>query len=264
MDFDNFPKTKALNLILKFIKKKVGSKKVVIGLSGGIDSTLVCELAIRALGPKKVKGITLTNERYSKESLKRVKEYVKKRKIELEEIPTNDLKKFTINVLPKDAGLIQRATVDARVCDLIIKTKASSEDKIYLGTINDTERLTGWYPKGDLVGDLCPIGGLLKEHEKEIAKLLGLGKLIETISEDARTVCSGCGNLEEFKGIKYQDLDYVLFIIEAKNKNEHKMLLKKKKISQKTYNTITKRIEKVKHKLDVFPPYQTIYKNENL
>jgi NAD+ synthase len=261
MDFDSFPKKKIINLILKFIKRKVGKKSVCIGLSGGIDSTLVCEFAIRALGPQKVKGITLTNERYSKDSLRKVKEYVRKKGIILEEIPTAGIKKFITNVLPKNSRLIQRATIDARVCDLIIRTKATLENRIYLGTINGTERLTGWYPKGNLVGDLCPIGGLLKEHEKEIAKFLGLEKLTETISEDAKNVCSGCGELEEFKGIKYLDLDYVLFIIETKPKNTHKELLEKKNISQKTYKTIIRRIEKVKHKLDVFPTYQKIYEN---
>lgn len=260
MNFDNFQEKKALNLIIKFIKEKVGKGSVCIGLSGGIDSTLVCEMAIMALGPKRVKGIVLVNDRYSKESLNWVKEYVKRKKIKLEEIDTKDLKKFTISILPKNAGLIQKATADARVCDLIIKTKACIDGLIYLGTINGTERITGWYPKGDLVGDFCPIGGLLKEHEKKIAKMLGLSNLIETVSEDARRVCSGCGDLEEFNGIKYRDLDYILYMIETEHKNNHKKILNERKIPLNVYNTILKRIKKEKHKLDVFPLYPIIYK----
>lgn len=246
--------------LTNFIKEKTDNIPIVIGLSGGIDSTLTCELALTAIGNKQIKAITLKNARYSNESLEIVKEYVKEKDIDFEEIDTNDIR----NILLERTGLENEdiqvvSSLDARITDLILRTVAQKDGRIYLGTINGSERLTGWFPKNSLFGDLCPIGGLLKHEVQELAKHLGLSdELVESVSEDASKVCSGCGELPEFRGISYSDLDKVLELYELGARNS-KLRKKSEKlgVSDQTVEIISNRIEKVKHKREQFPPYPT-------
>lgn len=244
--------------IISFIREKTNKKPVIIGLSGGIDSTLTCELAIKSINKKNIKVITLNNSRYSDESLEIVKKYVKEKDIEFQEINTNNLRNNLLDLtkLKKSSDQLI-SSLDARITDLILRTISQKEGRIYLGTINASERLTGWFPKNSLFGDFCPIGGLLKHEVQELAKHLNLSeKIIGSVSEDANKICSGCGELIEFRGIKYDELDKVLELYELGLRN-YKLEKKCKElnISNHVVKVIVNRIEKMKHKWEIFPPY---------
>lgn len=254
--FDSLDYKRVEEKILHCIKDFAGDKKVVIGLSGGIDSSLVCALTVKALGKDKVKAIIIKNSRYLRKGLDIARKFAKEHGLEIQEVDTEEMRKTAIkNLGINESDIIHNATLDARICDTIIKTVAGLEDRIYPGTINGTERLTGWYPKGNLVGDFCPIGGLLKEQEKRLAKQMGLGYLVETISEDASKICSGCGELPEFKGIPYEALDEILFIYETSKGDGLAKRLRHSGISKEVYSRIINRIISVQHKSDVFPHY---------
>lgn len=242
--------------LIQYIQNFVKEKPVIIGLSGGIDSSIVCALAVKALGKDKVKVLVVKNSRYPIKNLNTSREYAKKLGIQIQEVDSTLIRKESItsmNINPEDVK--QSSTMDARICDLIIKTFAGLEDRIYIGTINGTERLTGWYPKGNLVGDFCPIGGLLKAQEIKLAEIMGLGYLVETISADASRVCSGCGELPEFKGIPYSILDEILYIYETSKEDELAKRLKASKIQKEIYTKVLNRVVLVNHKNDVFPDY---------
>ena len=244
------------NKILDSIKKVAKDKSVIIGLSGGIDSSIVCALAVKALGKERVKVLTVKNSRYSAEGLAMARELAKGYGLEIHEVNSEILSKQAIGALGIDPeNVLESSTLDARICDIMIKTVASKENRIYLGTINGTERLTGWYPKGDLVGDFCPIGGLLKEQERELANHMGLGYFNETISSDAAKVCSGCGELPEFKGIPYEVLDKILLIYEISRGDELAGSLRGSGIKKDVYSKIINRVMFADHKNDVFPDY---------
>jgi len=242
--------------ITKSITDFCRGKSVIIGLSGGIDSSIVCALAINALGKDKVKALMVKNSRYSQEGLQTARGYAREHGLKVQEVDTEAMRKYAVETLNVNkSDIIQTSTLDARICDTMIKTVAGLEDRDYLGTINGTERLTGWYPKGNLVGDYCPIGGLLKEQEKRLANHIGLGHLVETISEDASKVCSGCGELPEFNGIPYETLDRVLYTYETSKGDELAKNLRDSGIEKEVYSKILKRVMFVDHKNDVFPGY---------
>lgn len=250
----NYEKIK--DRIIQYIRDFVKDRSVIVGLSGGIDSSIVCALAVEALGKDKVKAIIVKNSRYSAQNLQISRDYALKLGIQIQEVDSTVLRNEaikTMNINEKD--IIQTSTMDARICDIIIKTYAGIEDRIYLGTINGTERLTGWYPKGNLVGDCCPIGGLLKEQIKGLAIVMGLSYLVETISEDASKICSGCGELPEFKGISYETLDEVLYIYETSKGDQLPRRLREAGIDREVSSRILRRVNYVDHKNDVFPDY---------
>lgn len=246
----------------EWIRKVAGSKGVVIGLSGGIDSSVACVLAKNALGADKVKGIILDNSKFSREvGMSTAEQFALNQGILIQKVNIQKVRDAVLDTLPQinRNELIPVATIDVRLCDLYLRTYAFLEGKIYLGTINSTERLCGWFPKGGLVGDFDLLGGLLKEQIKNLAKEMGLGHLIPTVSQEAKDICSGCGYLPEFEGIPYRNLDEVLFAIETSNSQEQIFLkLKEGGISRETYEKIRARMNRVKHKMDVFPEYPKI------
>jgi NAD+ synthetase len=241
--------------IFAYIVDFAKDKPVIVGLSGGIDSSIVCALAVRALGREKVKALIVKNARYPAQNLQISRDFAKSLGIETQEVDSTGLREEAMKSLSVGQDILHSSTMDARICDLIIKTIACSEGRIYLGTINGTERLTGWYPKGNLVGDCCPIGGLLKSQEKKLAEHMGLGNLVETISDDSARICSGCGELPEFKGIPYKILDEVLLIYETSKGDELALRLRESGIDREVCAKIIRRIMFVDHKNDVFPNF---------
>jgi NAD+ synthetase len=245
----------------EWIRKVAGNKGVVIGLSGGIDSSVACVLAKNALGASKVKGIILDNSKFSREvGMSTAEKFALDQGISIQKVDIKKVRTAVLDTLPIDKNeIIPVATIDVRLCDLYLRTYAFLEKRIYLGTINSTERLCGWFPKGGLTGDFDLLGGLLKEQIKELSKVMGLGHLIPTVSQEAKDICSGCGYLPEFEGIPYKTLDEVLFILETSSSEKiAKDKAKQKGISEDYFNRILNRVRSTKHKREVFPDFLKI------
>ena len=65
------------NKIVQYIKDFAKAKPVIVGLSGGIDSSIVCALAVRALGKDKVKALIIKNARYPLQNLQTSRDMLK-------------------------------------------------------------------------------------------------------------------------------------------------------------------------------------------
>jgi NAD+ synthase len=251
---DNYNSIK--DKLIGYIQDRCGSNSVLIGLSGGIDSSLTSRLAIDALGADKTKVLIMTNSRYAPENLDRARTYARNLGLEKREVDSESVRQGVVKALDiNDTNVVPSASIDARLCDMILKDIAADEGRIYLGTINGTERLTGWYPKGTLVGDYCPLGDLLKTQIKGLAQHTGLGYLLETVSHDASRICSGCGELEEFKGITYETLDKVLLAYETLPREKVRVACTETGIPSDVCDRILRRIDTVAHKQDKFPGY---------
>lgn len=241
-------------IVTHFIKQNVGDHGVLIGLSGGVDSALSCALAVEALGKDKVTALIVKNIRYSNEHLAVARRFARRLGIKTIEIDTNTARQAVLDVFERaPTELEQVSSLDARLTDLLLRTTAQQRGLIYLGSINGTERLTGWYPKGSLFGDFCPIGGLLKVQIQALARHLKLpAEIVETVSDDASRICSGCGLLPEFAGIPYQRLDEVLLHYE---RTGHFTGAQRSRV---VVAKIKRRVANVDHKQQVFPPYPII------
>jgi len=255
-DFKQFDYGAIEAKIIAFIKATVGNKKIVMGLSGGIDSSVSCALATKAIGKDRIKVIIVKNTQFTKEGIDTARKYAKSLGVEVQEVDCEGIREtLQKNLDVKNPDLILQATIDVRICDLIIRTVAQMEGRLYQGTINSTERIVGWYPKGCLVGDFCPISGMLKQQLKGIAEHMGLEQLAEGVSNDASIVCGGCGELPEFRGIPYTTLDTALYIFETTPPENLLQKLAEYGITDDQWSTIFKRIESVAHKNDLFPKF---------
>jgi NAD+ synthase len=167
----------AAQVLTSFIKDAVetsGTSGVVVGLSGGIDSSLAAALAVRALGPERVHGFLLPYRTSSPESLEDAHLVaghlgVPHRVIEIS--PMVDAY-FAIET---DADAGRRGNKMARERMTILFDQAKKLNALVLGTSNKTEILLGYSTVfGDNASSLNPLGDLYKHQVWQLSRHLGL------------------------------------------------------------------------------------------
>jgi len=247
--------------IINFIKETIENAKakgVVIGLSGGVDSTTVLYLCVKVLGRDKVFGVmmpSIINEREDTEDAINVcKELgVKYKIIKIDSILKAFEKSLDLN------NILVKGNLMARIRMCILYYFANKEKFLVVGTGNKSEYLQGYFTlHGDAACDLMPLGDLYKTEVKKLAKQL---KVSKNIIEKTPTAGLWRGQTDEKElGVKYKDLDKVLFLIfdkkltpvqTAKKLNLEISLVKK--IHQRLNNTQYKR---------QMPPICKIQKND--
>ena len=153
---------KILTTFIRNEVEKVGVQRVVLGLSGGVDSSLSAMLAAEALGAKNVLGIMMPYKTSSPESRAHAELVVKKAPIE----------SLTVDISPQidayfarfpDADARRRGNKMARERMTILYDHSARWQALVLGTSNKTELLLGY---GTLYGDMAsainPLGDLYK------------------------------------------------------------------------------------------------------
>lgn len=197
---------KTTESIENFIKKY---DKVVIGISGGIDSACVATLCARALGSENVLGILMPETKTPNQSLKDAYSVVKKLDIphELKPIgPVVDIYKKILNA----EGKTEIGNIKARLRMPVLYYYANRDGRIVAGTGNRLELLTGYFTKhGDGAVDILPIGNLYKTHVRELSKEIEVSRRIIDKPPSAE-LWEGQSDEGEL-GIKYEVLDKILY-----------------------------------------------------
>lgn len=177
-----FNAEETLDEILQFIRKVVqdaDASGVVLGLSGGTDSTLTAALCTRALGKDKVLGILMptsfTPERDNLDAL----ELAEMLGIQTEKVNIDDICDAFVEALaihgddPKTR--IPLANVRARIRMIIPYYYANASNYLVAGTGDRSEMLIGYFTKyGDGGADFFPIAHLYKTQVRRLAKYLGV------------------------------------------------------------------------------------------
>jgi len=159
-------KPEAINLIhsalvlgIRDYFAKLGFKKAILGLSGGIDSALVLCLAVEALGKENVMSLLLPSEFSSDHSLADAKQLCENLGTKYETIPIeNNFQSFiqTLNPFFKDLPFnVAEENLQARVRGVLLMAFSNKFGYILLNTTNKSEAAVGY---GTLYGDMC--GGL--------------------------------------------------------------------------------------------------------
>jgi NAD+ synthase len=150
--------------IVNFIKdyvKLAGVSKAVLGLSGGIDSSLVAALACEAIGPENVLGIMMPVDK--EKDAKNIADA--KLLAETLNMPSEifELKKAVAVYDSLNLDKVARGNLAARLRMVTWYARANQENRLVLGTGNKTELMIGYFTKyGDGGSDVLPIGELYK------------------------------------------------------------------------------------------------------
>ncbi|MDR0900903.1 MAG: NAD+ synthase [Methanobrevibacter sp.] len=274
--------------IIRFIReiaKKSNTNSFVIGLSGGLDSSVVAYLLKEAIGSENIKGYHLYSETTPKEDTKHAKEIATLLKIEYKEIAIDSISKDFLNILDS-LDIIKKETnhlnenkskiaeekiaegnLKARIRMSILYYFANMNNSLVAGTGNKSELLIGYFTKyGDGACDIEPIGHIYKSQLQELAKDWGIPE--EIIAKPPRAGLWEDQSDEEEIGFSYEVLDLLLQMIvdEKKDNREMRKLLEELAIPLEIteINSIRKKIAINQHKTEIPPNPNTeklLFKN---
>ncbi|MEJ7692805.1 NAD+ synthase [Daejeonella sp.] len=163
----------ALILGIKDYFQKSGFTKAVLGLSGGIDSALVCALAAEALGPENVMAVLMPSEYSSDHSIQDALDLVKNLGCKHEAIPIKEATiAFQSMMKPvfKDLPFsVAEENIQARSRAIVVMAMSNKFGYILLNTSNKSECAVGY---GTLYGDMAGAIGVLGDvYKTQVYKL---------------------------------------------------------------------------------------------
>jgi len=244
-----------LTHFIRNVVKKAKARGVVVGLSGGIDSSVVATLCVKALGRDKVLGVIMPERDSDPKDIEHAKMIAEKLGIRyiISDI-TDILKAFGAGgyVPTKEFDRIADGNLKARIRMCILYYFANRRKLLVAGTSNKSELYMGYGTKyGDLGSDFLVIGNLFKTEVRELAKYLGIPQ--EIIDKPPSAGLWKGQKDEEELGITYEVLDRILERIE---KGEDKEKISKDlNVPLSQVEEVLNRIEANKHKLGpIFPP----------
>jgi NAD+ synthase (glutamine-hydrolysing) len=157
----------ALVLGIKDYFSKSGFSKAVLGLSGGIDSAIVCALACRALGPENVMAVLMPSKYSSDHSIQDALDLVANIGCKHEIIPIKEAADaFDQMMAPAFTGLpfnLTEENIQARCRGIIVMAMSNKFGYILLNTSNKSECAVGY---GTLYGDMCGAIGVIGDVYK--------------------------------------------------------------------------------------------------
>jgi len=202
---------KVLNEFIKQETTRFGLKKIVIGLSGGIDSTVAAYLAAQALGSKNLFGVLMPYKASSPDSIRHALAVVKALKIKSKIIDiTPAVDALIMNDPDIDDNKVRKGNVIARMRMVCLYDQSNEQKALVLGTGNKTEILLGYSTlHGDSASAINPLGDLYKTQVWQLAKLLKCPNAIikKKPSADLWTGQSDEGEL----GFTYKEADELLY-----------------------------------------------------
>lgn len=197
--------------ISDFIAEQLGKKKGVIGLSGGIDSSIVAYIAVDAVGKNNIIGVMMPYGNQDISLATSVANNLEIPYLSFDIRPGVDFKLKNYKGLFEDR--IRKGNLMARERMEILYDVAYSNKGIVVGTTNKSELMTGYFTKhGDGAVDIEPIAGLYKTEIYELARYLehkvGFPKQIIDVTPTAG-LWEGQTDEAEL-GLSYHMLDEIL------------------------------------------------------
>ncbi len=158
---------KALVLGTRDYVRKCGFKKVLVGLSGGIDSALVATIAVEALGAENVLGVGMPSEYSSLGSIEDARRLAKNLGVRFEMLPIHDVFAQYQSTLKRlfegtPFGLAEE-NLQSRIRGTLLMGLSNKFGALVLTTGNKSEMSVGYCTLyGDMVGALAVIGDVMK------------------------------------------------------------------------------------------------------
>ncbi|MCA1812564.1 MAG: NAD+ synthase [Halobacteriales archaeon] len=194
---------------LRDYHERSGGKGFVVGLSGGLDSSVVAHLCAEAVGKRAVLGLTLPADSSNPLDQKHAHLVADQLGLPTEEFSIQPFLDAMHKACRHKATRLSDANLRSRARMLVLYWHANSTGKLVAATGNKSEILVGYFTKhGDGAGDVHPIGDLYKTQVYALAREL---KLPRPILSKAPSAGLWKGQTDEDEmGVRYRDLDRIL------------------------------------------------------
>src|SRR6476619_6213975 len=238
---------RTITLVVDFMSNEVRQRKkggVVIGLSGGLDSSVAAVLSVKALGNKRVVGFILPEGKLTPQTdLANAQKIVNSLKIQAFRIDIVQSKISLLKFLPRHR--LAGGNLSSRLRMAILYYYANVKNLLVLGTSDKSELMLGYFTKnGDGAADVFPLGDLYKTEVRNLALELGLPKALVNQPSSPRIWAKQTAESE--LGLPYDKIDEILRAFE-------KNLLKECSANKSDIKKMLTWVNKTQHKRD-FPP----------
>jgi NAD+ synthase len=199
--------------LVEFIREtaeEAGTDRAVLGLSGGIDSTLTAYLAVEALGEENLHGLVMPGEVSREENMSDAEWVAQELDITYDVFEINPIvDEFLDAYSEAESDQVAVGNARARTRAVLNYLVANHEDALVLGTGNRSEAMVGYFTKyGDGAVDCHPIGNLYKQQVRQLAAHVGVP---EELVEKPPTAGLWADQTDEAEmGIDYDSLDAIL------------------------------------------------------
>jgi NAD+ synthase len=155
-----------------------GASGVVLGLSGGTDSSVLAALAVRALGPERVVALVMPDSESSYQSLRDAEEVARLLGLRVLKVDITGGVEFVLRSFGDGyatAPRVAKGNVKARLRMVLLYYLANKYNMLVLGSSDKSEWLLGYFTKwGDGAADIYPLLNLYKTQVRLLGDYLGV------------------------------------------------------------------------------------------
>ena len=242
----------AVERITRFLRwavEKSGTRGVVLGLSGGVDSSTTAALAVKALGAERVHVLLLPDSATTPtEDVKDAEELAESLGVRS---VTVEIRGIYESVAKAAAFYDEKASVAngnlrARIRMILLYYYANLNRLLVCGASDKSELLLGYYTKyGDGAADILPLADVYKTQVRVLARRLGLPEKIAGKPSSPRL---WPGQMAEAElGASYEEIDPVLYLYVELGKSVD-WIVKKTGIAREKVEAIVRRVHANEHK----------------
>jgi NAD+ synthetase len=256
-----------LELGIRDYLHKTGFEEIVIGLSGGIDSSVAVALAAEAVGPDHVYGITLPSAITADENRTDAERVARNLEIQFGEEEIESLSKIagaSVAGLTNGEGVrsVTRENVQARVRGLLLMGVANDTEALVLTPDNKSEAAVGYCTLyGDAVGAIAPLGDCTKRRVYALAKAFNTdppswvdsAPIPNSVLEKAPTAELAEGQTDQDDIPTYDIIDAVVKRYVG-NKEAVKEIVSKTDATREQVETVVRRLTQSEFKREQTPP----------
>jgi NAD+ synthase len=204
----------ARNILTGFLQTEItraGFSRAVVGLSGGVDSSLACYLSAEALGPENVLAIRMPYKTSSPESMEHAQWVIDDLGVQSLTVPITEMVEPLFERFP-DMDRVRQGNVMARERMIILYDQSEVFEGLVVGTGNKTEILLGYTTLyGDSACALNPNGDLYKAQIRQLARSMNMP---EAIIQKPPSADLWAGQTDEGElGFTYDDVDQLLYLL---------------------------------------------------